>query len=109
MTEIEEVELQIDENKKQIALSDAAQRLINNPDYRLLIEEHYCRDECARYVHGSINAGLSEAIRENMLEMARATGFFRMFMVGQIQLGNRADQDIVRNQKLLEELRQEED
>lgn len=49
-TQIQEIELSIEEAKAQVALADALQRLHKNPDFKLVILDGYFRDEAARMV-----------------------------------------------------------
>lgn len=88
---IKALEKQHKVNEKAMRLGDAVKRLMNNRDFKTLILDEFCTQECARYVHASANPALNEASQRDALNMAQAAGHFRRFLEVTMQKANAAE------------------
>ena len=91
MNEVAELEAQKDELKAAVDRRDSALKLSKNRDFRKLILEFFCRDECARYVHTSLDPNLSDKERADALALAQASGHLKRFLSVVMQMGNSAE------------------
>lgn len=57
-----------------LTLNEKLQRLQNNPDFRDIILNGFCRDDCALYMTRATNLNLFKEDRESALEYAKAGG-----------------------------------
>lgn len=107
MSDIQALEQQIAHMREIVAQRDLMVRLSENHDFRKLIIDGFCRDECARFTHLSSDPNLSEQDRADALGSAQAAGHLKRWMNALISMGNRAEQDIIEYENELEELRAE--
>ena len=107
MTEVEALQKQLDSAHELIAQRDKVLELTKNPLYRELIVEGFCKTDCAFYTHASGDPTLSEASRQDALNIAQASGHFRRYMSVKIQQGNQAEDSIQRLEAEIEEARRE--
>ena len=110
MSEVTVAQLEDERKKQEAAVERAkvAERLANNPDFRSLILNYFCVEECARYARESANPLLEKEDRRDALAMAQAAGHFKRFMQLQMQLGERGEAMIRDIDEALEEARLEE-
>lgn len=108
-TEVTALEGQMADLKAMQERRDAALRLSNNADFRKLILNFFCRDECARYAQASADPSLSAEDRANALALAQAAGHVRRFLSVQMQMGNNADGSILELEEMIAQARAEED
>ena len=110
MSEVTVAQLEHERDKNVAARERAqvAERLAANPDFRSLVLNHFCVEECARYARESANPLLSKEDREDALAMAQAAGHFKRFMQLQMKLGESADAMVKAIDEALEEVRLEE-
>lgn len=85
---VEQLERQLEDTKKQVAFGDAVLRLVNNPDYRKVIEDGFMLHECARYAQQSANPALDDRGRADALLIAQAAGALKRFLSVNIQIRN---------------------
>lgn len=102
------LEHQLAEFKAAKANKELIERLIANPDFRKAIIEGFCKTEAARYVQESCDPALSAEARADALEMAKASGHLKRWLLVQIQMGETADRNIVDCEENLAELRAQE-
>lgn len=91
---IEQLELQLESSKEQVALRDAAQRLWANRDFKKVILEAFMVKECARYAQTSADPALDLQSRADALALAQASGHLKRFLSVVIQMGNSAESQI---------------
>ncbi|UZV39854.1 hypothetical protein [Xanthomonas virus PB119] len=84
------------------------QRLCKNKDFRELILEEYCVQECARLTHMSIHPSQSSEERAKFLVMAQATGGVKLFIHAQEQMLASQINSIPKIEQELESARHEE-
>lgn len=107
MSEVLQLEQQLTDSKKLVAEKAMALKLAENREFRKLILEEFCVQECARYAQASADAALSADDRANALAMAQAAGHLRKWLSVKVQMGNVAERDIAELETALEEARAE--
>lgn len=108
MSEVFALEKQLADVKEQVALRDTALKLYGNPEFKTLILDRFCVQECARYAHSSADPALTVEQRADSLAMAQAAGHLRRFLSITVQMGNHAERQIGDLEDTIEEVRQEE-
>ena len=94
-TELEQINLTIEEAEKQIAKMDALDRLRENKDFQLLIENGYFKDEASRLV--LLKADPNFQKEEDQIasdKMIIAIGYFRQYLRTIYQLGSIAKRSL---------------
>lgn len=108
LTLVEQLENQKEDLKIMASRRKMALRLAQNPDFRTLLMEGFCRDEAARYVQASADPNLKAEERADALNMAQASGHLKRFMSLCIQMGAHAEQTLLDIDQALDEARAEE-
>ena len=108
MSEVAKLEHQLDEAKAQVARMELAERLAGNSDFRKLILEYFCVEECARYAQASSDPALGPGERHDALALAQAAGHLKRFLQVQCQMGEIAARNIIDINEAIEEARAEE-
>lgn len=108
MSDIQELEAQIQNHESLVAQRKLALKLSENPAFRKLFHEDYFTREAARLVQLSSDPSLTPAQRADALSMAQATGHTRRYMSMLIQMGAVAERELPTLHAELEELRAEE-
>lgn len=109
MSYVNALENQLEKTKELVERKDKAMRLANNKDFKELILQYFCVEECARYVQASADPNLDDKSREDALRMAQASGHLKRFLSVVVQMGNGAENDIQELEQVLSEARAEED
>ena len=107
MSDIEALQHQIEEARAVVEQRDLMSKLANNHEFRKLIIEGFCRDECARFLHVSTDPNIAEDDRRDALGSAQAAGYLKRWMNALIMMGNHAASGIVEMQEMIAELRAE--
>lgn len=105
--EIARIESHIEGLKKLIEKRDLALRLEQIPEFRKLILEGYCMEECARYTHMSVNPTVSVEERMFALQMAQSSGLLKQFLSAAVRMGNQAVKETREGEAAILELRTE--
>ena len=108
MSEVSQLEKQKEKFKGQIALGEIAERLASNPDFKKLIMDEFCVQECARYCQLSADPALSPVERADSLALAQAAGHLRRWLSVQIQMAAQHRAQLVDLDEAIEEARREE-
>jgi len=106
---IEEIELNITEAKKMVALGNSLDRLMSNRDFKKVFKEEYLEQEAIRLVHLKTDPNMQdpesqEAIVRQIDAIGTVTSFFNKIR-HQAYLASKAIED---GEETLDELRQEE-
>lgn len=80
-TQIQEIEISLEQAKHTVALGDAYARLKANPDFRLLIQEEYCVQEASRLTMLTAERNFDEKRKQDVLAAIRGIGEFRQFLM----------------------------
>jgi hypothetical protein len=108
MSEVAELERQLEESKGLRSRRDAAERLSKNKDFRSLIIDGFCTYDAARFVQLSGDPALRPEEREDSLHLAQASGHLKRFLQAQIQMGDVAIRNIPALEEAIAEARAEE-
>jgi hypothetical protein len=108
MTQVNRLEQQLEDNRQLMKLRDMALKLSENREFRKLILEGFCRDECARYAQLSADPALKAEERADALGMAQAAGHLRRFLSVTVRMGHTAEAQIADLEQAIEEARAEE-
>ncbi len=109
MSDVTALEYQLAGAKELIERRNRANRLAQNPDFKALILDWFCIQECARYAQASANPALGENERADSLNMAQAAGHLRRFLSVTMQMGNQAESQLAELEQTIAEARAEED
>jgi len=107
--EMLELEVGIEEAKKMIKRKETLNRLMQNNDFKLLIEDDYLREEAIRLGHlmGSPNKELKDR-QDDIQNDIRSIASLKRYFSTVITLGNYAADIIITNTEALDELREGE-
>lgn len=108
MSEVERLEKQLADTKLLIHRRELAQRLYANPDFKKLILDEFCVQECARYAQASADPSLGPVERADALAIAQSAGHLRRFLSVVIQMANASESTLVDLEEAIEEARREE-
>lgn len=108
MSEVFALEKQLEDGKSMIVKRELALKLYNNPEFKKLILDEFCTQDCARYAQLSADPALKENERADALAIAQAAGHLRRFLSMTIQLGNQAERIGPEIEQAILEARQEE-
>lgn len=106
-TQIEQTEHRISELKEQIELRDRILRLTNNSDFRFVIQDMFLNKEAARFVQLSEDPSLPPESQKDSLRIAQSTGHLKRWLSMNIRMGNMAEEDLVNQHEIIEQLRAE--
>lgn len=108
MSEVSALEKQRENAQEQIARRDMALRLAENPDFKKLVLQEFCVEECARYAQVSGDFAVGAEQRAAALAIAQAAGHLRRWFQVIGTMGNSAEAQMERLDAELEAARQEE-
>ena len=104
---VEELEQHIKHLQERVEIRDMALKLETNREFRKVILDEFCTTECARYAQASADPMLSAEQRADALALAQAAVHLRRYLSVILQMGNRANADIVEAQEAIAEARRE--
>lgn len=109
MSNIQNVELNIQRAKKDIAFGEALERLLSNRDFVNVIATGYQREEAIRLVHLKSDPGMQSPTDQADIDaQIMAVGRFSAWLRLQDNLTENARKALQENMEELEELRREE-
>jgi hypothetical protein len=108
MSEVEELEYQLEQTKSLKVRREQAERLSKNKDFRTLIIDGFCLYDAARFVQLSGDPALRPEERADSLALAQASGHLKRFLQVQIQMGATAERSIAELELAIAEARAEE-
>lgn len=107
-SDMQEIEITIEEAKAKIARRDLVLRLQENPDFKELITEGYFRDEAARVVMLKADENFQEPEKQKKLDdNILGISILGEWLRTQILLGNMAEDSLEAHENTREELRAE--
>lgn len=108
MASIEQLEQQKIGMNEAIERRNIAVRLAGNRDFKKLILEYFCVEECARYARQSADPAMDEAAQRDSLAMAQAAGHLKRFLSVVIRMGDDCAGHMAELDEMLDELRAED-
>ena len=109
MSEVAQLEKQLEDAKELSRRREMALRLAENRDFRELILDEYLIKEAARCIQAAGDDKLTPQIRVDMVDMGKATGYLKRFLHAITTMGGTAENDIVPLEEAIAEARLEED
>lgn len=109
MSEVAQLEKQLEDAKELSRRREMALRLAENRDFRELILDEYLIKEAARCIQAAGDDKLTPQIRADMVDMGKATGYLKRFLHAITTMGGTAENDIVPLEEAIAEARLEED
>lgn len=107
-TEIEQIEVTIEQAKEAVAKRDALSKLNKNKDFKKIFIEGYLKDEAVRLAHISGDSNFKQYESE-ILEAIKAISHFRQYCENLLLAGDHAEQAIVQHEQALDDIRAEAD
>jgi replication-associated recombination protein RarA len=108
MSTVAELEQQKVDFNAAIEKRKVLQRLMNNRDFKKLILEDFCVQECARYAQASADPNLSANERADALALAQSAGHIRRYLNVLDIMGNAAENQMQRLDDAIEDARLDE-
>lgn len=109
MSDLEPLLKQRADAEELIARRAMATRLANNPDFKKLILQEFCVEECARYAQTSGDPALSAAQRADALAISQSAGHLRRWLQIIGQMGLSAQNQLESLDDAITEARAEQD
>ena len=85
-----------------------ALKLSRNPEFKQLILQEFCINECARYAQSSGDPALNAEQRADALALAQSAGHLRRWLSVIVTMGNNAERAMPELDDAIEQARQEE-
>lgn len=104
---IAQLEGYIENSKIHVDRAAMAAKLANNREFKKLILEDFCVNECARYAQMSADPSLNAEERADALAIAQAAGHLRRYLQVVHMMGATAQKDIAGANEEIEEIRGE--
>lgn len=108
MSEVYALEKQRDDAKELLARRELALKLSTNAEFKKLILQEFCVNECARYAQSSGDPALSAEQRADALALAQSAGHLRRWLSVIVTMGNNAERAMPELDEAIEQARQEE-
>lgn len=109
MSQVNQLELQQEEFKKRLERRELALRLSNNREFKKLILDGFCREDCAQYAQLSQDPALGEKEQLDALRISQAAGHLRRYLSVIVTMGNQAEGQMAALEEAIAEARAEED
>lgn len=109
MSEVAQLEKQLEDAKELSRRREMALRLAENRDFRELILDEYLVREAARCIQAAGDDKLTPQVRLDMVDMGKATGYLKRFLHAITTMGGTAENDIVPLEEAIADARLEED
>lgn len=108
-SEIESIELSIEDAKRKIDLREAMRRLMKNKDFITIIDDGYFESEAVRLVHLKSDPNMQDPDQQAFVVRAiDAIGTLRAYMSRIFQQGNSAENAMAAHETALEEVLSED-
>lgn len=108
MSEVYALEKQREDAKELLARRELALKLSKNPEFKKLILQEFCTNECARYAQSSADPALNAEQRADALALAQSAGHLRRWLSVIVTMGNNAERAMPELDEAIEMARQEE-
>lgn len=108
MSDVIKLEQQLKQAKILVERRDKALRLAENREFRELILEGFCRDDCARFAQQTGDPALGKKEQEDAASMAAAAGHLLRYLRVITQFGETAEREVRDVEEMLDEARAED-
>ena len=106
--QMEEIEISMQEAKKHVERRAAVDRLRNNPDWKLVVEQGYFENEAIRLVLLKADVSMQgDKEQGDIIRQIDSIGSFREYLRAIYLQANMADKALQDSEQTLEELAQE--
>ena len=105
---LDQIEIQLTESRKMIAVRDALLKMYNNKEFKDVIETAYFKEEAARLVMAKSNRTLDAETQKYMDTQIIGIGALANYFEAVMQRGWQAEQTIEDGEKAREEILAEE-
>lgn len=105
MSELTELQNHLKLLNTQVDLKKKTERLMDNPDFKAVILDGFCRDEMQRNMGLAVCDKLPADTRDLCNQLAKASAALHNYLNVNIQLGINAEEDIEAVNTRIEELR----
>ena len=109
MSQVNQLELQLENAKELIRRRQMALRLATVPEFKELILDDFMVKECARYVQASCDPALKAEERADALNMAQAAGHLKRYLSVVVQMGAHSERELPSLEEAITEARVEEE
>lgn len=93
MSQLTELQEYLKVLSKQIEFKDQVNRLLENPDFKSIILEGFCKDEMTRCMQLAVSDRISPDLRDVYLQMAKSSATLENYLNTLIVLGTNAVED----------------
>lgn len=107
MSDIQELEISIEDAREKVKLKDMALKLASNREFKKLILEGYFKEEAARLVAISADFSMKD-YRDEITMNIQAISCFKQFMQNIVRTGEMAESELEQSQEVMDELLEEE-
>jgi hypothetical protein len=108
VSQVNQLERQRKDNEELIAKRDMALKLFTNREFKKLILDGFCLEDCARYAQLSSDPSLNAEQRADSLGLAQAAGHLRRYLSVVVQMGHRGEAENAKVDEAINEARLEE-
>lgn len=108
MSQLKNLEKQLEDCKELVTKRDQALKLYKNSDFKKLILDEFCVAECARYAQASADPNLNSDQRADSLAIAQAAGHLRRFLSVVVAMGNQAEASVDELREAIDATRNED-
>lgn len=104
-TQLEQIDISIEQAKETIAMKKALDNLTDNPDFIKIIIDGYLKDEALRLVMLRADDRFKEDLDQaGLMKAIDAIGNFKMYCNTIMQMGRMAENAVLADQKTREEI-----
>lgn len=107
MTEVQQLKDSIEYNQKLVDRYEKLVKLQDNPLFKELIMDGFCKDCIAEYLSVSVNGRLPQGARENAEGVAKAGAYLNNWFQIVEQQGLQAQSDIEQAKETIEQIHME--
>lgn len=103
-----DMQARIEQLKGVVEKADLALKLEKNREFKKLILDGFCLEDCARYAQLSADPSLTEEQRQDAMALSQASGHLRRYLSVTVKMGAQARKDIEEMGQEIETMRAEE-
>ena len=108
-TKVEQIARERKSLTERVKVGQAIERLRKNKDFRLVIEDLFFTENCARQARNSISPALSQEAREHALGESQAAGWLEGWLIAQTRMAKVAADSLNQLDDMEYEMFQEDD